>query len=150
MCRISEKEMFVEILGTMERRSTCARVQVAAVIVRNGRVISTGWNGVPAGQEHCCDKFSEQIKNSEEFLELHRKFSEHNELHAEMNAITYAARIGIATEDADIYCSVSPCINCAKAIVAAGIKSVFYRDKYDRGLEGIELLSRCGVNVIQL
>ena len=147
---ISEREMFVSILRTMEKRSSCTRVQVSSVIVKDGRIISSGWNGVPKGfRPHCYEVFDlEQIDStSDEYLQSHREFSEKNEIHSEVNAIAYAARNGVSTTGASIYCSVSPCTNCSKLIIAAGITEVFYLRKYDRETDGLDLMKKIGITV---
>ncbi len=82
--------------------------------------------------------------------EEHRLFSEENELHAEQNCLAYAGRHGIATDGADLFVEVSPCSQCAKLIIAHGIKKVFYRTKYDRSNNGITLLQNAGVEVNEL
>jgi len=136
--------LYKKILEAFAEQSTCIRVKVAAIIVRNGRIISTGWNGVPSGQDHCEHVFNFhpalETGDHEEFLKVHYKFAEKNEIHAEQNAISYAARNGIMTSGADIYTSISPCTNCAKLICASGIKKVFYVKEYDRDKEGIFFL----------
>lgn len=139
---------FAEVLRTFEKRSTCARVQVAALIVKDGRIISTGWNGVAKGRTHCNEKF--RGIDMELGHEGHRLFSDRYELHAEQNAIGYAAKETVATNEAVMYCSCSPCLNCAKLIVASGITCVYFLDVYDRAPEGIEFLLECGVGSVHL
>lgn len=123
------KNFFVEVLNAAEKNSTCCRLQVAALIVKDNRIISTGWNGVPSGLKHCSDVFKDSGDN---FMEEHKKFSEMYEIHAEQNAIAYAARNGICLDKCDIYVTYSPCVHCAKIIIASGIKRVFYKLDYDR------------------
>lgn len=142
-----DDEMFTDILGILEKRSTCSRVKVAALIVKDGRIISTGWNGVPAGHTHCTEVFDCLDKDSEEYLEEHRIFSERNEGHAEQNAIGYAARNGITTDNSTLYVSKSPCSSCAKLIIAAGITTVYYTEMYDRDPYGIKLLEKSNIEV---
>ena len=117
-------ETFSEVLDIFAKRSTCARLQVASLLIKNGRIISTGWNGVPAGMEHCEHVFAGQDMTDPEVKEKHRLFSEDNELHAEQNCIANAP---IRGEGCDIFVSVSPCKQCAKLIIAEGIKSVYYK-----------------------
>ena len=87
---------------------------------------------------------------SRTFYDLHGKWSIENELHAEQNAISFAAKNGIATLGASVYVTWSPCVHCAKVIVSAGIKKVFYKNQYDRSQEGIYFLSRNGIECRQL
>ena len=111
--------MYKGILESVEQSSTCGRLQVGALIVKDGRVISMGWNGVPSGQDHCREHFEKKGWDvSTEYLsDEHHKFATRNEIHAEQNAISYAARNGIKTSEADIYTSISPCSNCTSHVL---------------------------------
>jgi len=146
---------FIDITKIIAENSTCQRIKVGAVLVKDKRIISMGYNGVPAGQKHCKDYFAEYFykmrcqydeleylkwTETEEFRDLHRVYSEQNELHAEQNAILYAAKNGICTNDTTIYCTLSPCIMCSKIILTAGIKRVVYLKEYDRDTSGLILL----------
>ena len=145
-------------------QSTCCRLQVGAVLVKEGRVISIGFNGVPAHQAHCEDifkveyenKFKDKFKSmaefikSPEFKDIHGKFSNDNELHAEQNAILFAAKNGISTGGSHLYITLSPCINCAKVIITAGIEKVYYKELYDRSQEGVIFLGRNGIECVHL
>jgi len=145
-------------------QSTCCRLHVGAVLVKENRVISIGFNGTPSGQVHCEDYFKDlyekNYKNefatladfmaSRTFYDLHGKFSIDNELHAEQNAIAFAAKNGISTQAGTIYVTWSPCVHCAKVIVSAGIKKVFFRNLYDRSQEGIYFLQKNGIECRQL
>lgn len=140
-------------------QSTCCRLHVGAVLVKDSRVISIGFNGTASGQVHCEDYFRElyqkdykdkfpsyeEFTASRTFYDLHGKFSIDNELHAEQNAISFAAKNGISTEGGTIYVTWSPCVHCAKVIVSAGIKKVFFKNLYDRSQEGIYFLQRNGI-----
>lgn len=140
-------------------QSTCCRLHVGAVLVKDSRVISIGFNGTASGQVHCEDYFRElyqkdykdkfpsyeEFTASRTFYDLHGKFSIDNELHAEQNAISFAAKNGISTEGGTIYVTWSPCVHCAKVIVSAGIKKVFFKNLYDRSQEGICFLQRNGI-----
>ena len=138
------KKLFKDILKDIEQCSTCIRTKVGAIIVKDGRIISTGWNGVPKGKDHCEHVFnfhpSLESGDNKTFLKVHHEFANENEIHAEENAIAYAARNGIKTDDAEIYISISPCVFCAKLICASGIKKVFYAKEYDRDKTGIKFL----------
>ena len=87
---------------------------------------------------------------SKEFYDMHGQFSNDNELHAEQNAISFAAKNGIATQGGTVYVTWSPCVHCAKVIVSAGIKKVFYKNMYDRSQEGIYFLQKNGIECRQL
>lgn len=139
-------KLFREILNNVEQCSTCARLSVGALIIREGRIISTGWNGTAKGQIHCKQQFhDEQIDKQK-----HKEFSDRYEIHAEQNAIGFSARNGLSTYGADLYLSISPCIYCAKLVVAAGIKNVYYFREYDRDDNGIKFLKENNVNCEEL
>jgi len=109
-------------------RSTCIRRKVGAVLVKDRRVISTGYNSAPAGHQHCTDIgcLREQINvPSGEKHELCRG------VHAEQNAIIQAAVHGLSVAGASLYCTTQPCSICAKMIINAGILIVIYRDDYN-------------------
>ena len=109
-------------------RSTCIRRKVGAVLVKNRRVISTGYNGAPSGHQHCqeigCLREQLNVPSGEKH-ELCRG------VHAEQNAIVQAAFHGIPTMFSTLYCTVKPCSICAKMIVNAGILKICYRDDYN-------------------
>ena len=115
--------------------SRCERSRVGAVIARDGRIIATGYNGTPPGYDNKC----EDCKGNT-IAEV---------LHAEENAIVFCARYGLATAGCDLYTSLSPCQSCAKLIAAAGIKRVFYKQRY-RDHNGIELLNKLNVEVVNI
>ena len=145
------KKFFKKIVKDTEEMSTCARMRVASLIVKDGRIVSTGWNGVPSGKIHCRDFFHNRdvIRDMLGYAD-HHKFSEKNEIHAEQNAIGFASRNGLSTKNSDLYISVSPCIYCAKLIWAAGIKNVYYIEEYDRSTEGIEFLRENNIKCEEL
>jgi len=160
----NKHKLFINMAELIAGQSTCCRLNVGAVLVKDNRVISIGFNGVPSGQTHCEEHFKEVYKKdfcsvyptekdffkSQTFKDEHGKFSNENELHAEQNAILFAAKNGIATSGATLYVTLSPCINCAKVIITAGIKTVFYKDLYDRSQDGIVFLNKNGVECRQL
>ena len=160
----NKHRLFIKIAELVADQSTCCRLHVGAVLVKDNRVISMGSNGTPTGQMHCEENFRapyeggyqntfptyEDFVASRAFYDLHGKWSISNELHAEQNAIAFAAKNGIATRGASVYVTWSPCVHCAKVIVSAGIKKVFYKNMYDRSQEGIEFLARNGIECRQL
>lgn len=126
--RISWDEYFMQIVEVVKTRSTCLRRQVGAVIVKDNRIITTGYNGAPSHLKHCtelggCERQKMGIPSGERH-ELCRA------LHAEQNAIIQAAKLGNTTEGATIYVNVQPCIICAKMIINAGIVRVVYKGDY--------------------
>jgi dCMP deaminase len=153
MIKQADLQTCVEILDAYIKRSTCARVHVAALLVRDGRVNMTGWNGVPTGFNHCSGFFKKcnvDVKTPEG-RDLHRQFSERFELHGEMNVVAQCAKHGIETVAAALVQQVSPCLPCAKLIIAAGIEEVYFREFYDRHDDnGLSLLMLAGVKVFKL
>ena len=112
--------------------SYCKRRQVGALVVKDKMIISDGYNGTPSGFENVCEDESGVTKPYV--------------LHAEANAITKLARSGNNSEGSTLYVTASPCIECAKLIIQAGIRRVVYAEKY-RLTDGIDLLMRAGVEV---
>lgn len=141
--RISWDEYFMEFAILSSRRSTCLRRSVGAVIVKDNKVISTGYNGAPSGMEHC-DKTG-CIRN-----ELNVKPGERHELcrglHAEQNAIIFAAQSGGNIAGGTIYINTQPCSICAKMIINSGIKRVVYLDEYNDN-HSLKLLKDAGIKV---
>ena len=118
----------MEIAEIVKTRSTCLRRQVGAVIVKENRIITTGYTGAPSGLKHCteiggCERARLNIPSGQRH-ELCRA------LHAEQNAIIQAAKIGVSTEGATIYITLQPCVICAKMLVNAGIKRIVFRGEY--------------------
>lgn len=153
MIKQADLQTCIEILDAYNKRSTCARVHVAALLVRDGRVNMTGWNGVPAGFNHCSGFFRDCNVDvtTPEGRNLHRQFSERFELHGEMNVVAQCAKHGIETLNADLVQQVSPCLPCAKLIISSGIRSVYFRQYYDRHDDnGLSLLMQANVKVFKL
>ncbi|MEW6236066.1 MAG: dCMP deaminase family protein [Candidatus Omnitrophota bacterium] len=129
--RPSWDEYFMMMAKLAATRSTCYSRPVGAVIVRDRRLLATGYNGAPPGTWHCTDEkkcFWRQPENHVPGIEP-RELS--RAIHAEMNAIAHAARKGISIEGGTLYCTLSPCINCFKVVISAGIKEVFFEHIYD-------------------
>ena len=116
---------FLNIAHEIASASKCVSKQVGAVIVKDGRILSTGYNGTPAGYTNC----SEHWRG--EYTSEHHEWSKTYEIHAEMNAIIWAARKGISIEDATIYVTLEPCSDCSKNIIASGIKRIVYDKAYE-------------------
>lgn len=134
-------DTFKDVLSIYEKRSTCARLQVACLLIRDYRIVASGWNGTPPGMKHCYDIFSsKEIYNSKEKALEHHEFAELYEVHAEQACISFSASHGIPTKDCQIFVSISPCSNCAKLLISSGIKEVYYKQEYDRNINGLNLL----------
>ena len=121
---LSDK-IFINIASEIASASKCVSKQVGAVIVKDGRILSTGYNGTPAGYVNCCDHWDG------EYTPEHHEWSKTYEIHAEMNAIIWAARKGISIEDATIYVTLEPCSECSKNLIASGIKRIVYKTPYE-------------------
>ena len=161
MTRPSWNSLFMNIANNVAIRSTCFKLQTGAVLVSDNRIISIGYNGVCSGDEHCFDhwiqiwkkekdkyKTIENFKKSDYFLREHHEWSKDKELHGETNCLMYAIKNGISTNNSILYTVYSPCINCAKMTYQAGIKKVYYQNKY-KDLSGINFLQNHNIDVIQ-
>lgn len=148
--------MFLDIAEMFAKKSHCVSFQVAAVAVRNGRILYTGINGTPSGYMNCDDYHNQEgydWKNLEPVAkrECHHKWSLIHEGHSEQALISGCAKEGISLKDADIYVTHQPCRDCMKLIVLAGIKKIIFRHAYDKAdPESIQFARKCGVEVICL
>ena len=136
-------EIFMNIAEEISKTSKCVSRKVGALIVKDSRIVSTGYNGTPKGFTNC-----DTYWNSE-YTKDHHNWSSLHEIHAEMNALIWSARTGIAVEGATLYCTTEPCSECSKNLIASGIKRIVFRDKYphNRDNESFidEMLSECNV-----
>lgn len=126
---------YIRMAGIWAENSYCQRRKVGALIVKDKMIISDGYNGTPSGFENICEDENNVTKPYV--------------LHAEANAITKIARSNNSSDGATLYVTASPCIECAKLIIQAGIKRVVYSEKY-RLEDGIDLLRRAGIEIIYL
>ena len=138
MTRPTWESYFIKIAEDVAVRSTCDRAKVGAVLVRNKHIISTGYNGSPAGLEHCDDV-------GHLMVEGHCVRT----VHAEVNAIIQAAVFGLATRDAVCYVTHFPCLNCTKTLINARISKLVYINAYRVDPIAIEFLEQAGVVVEQ-
>lgn len=137
---------FMGIARLAATRSTCLRRQVGAVIVKDKRILTTGYNGAPAGLPHCLDIgcLREELKiPSGERHELCRA------THGEQNAIVQAATLGVSIKESVIYSTTHPCILCTKLIINAGIKKIVIEDSYPDQMSE-EMLRQAGVKIVVL
>ncbi len=135
---------FMNIAAVAATRSNCCRRQVAAVIVRDSRIISTGYNGTPRGVRNCCDGGCPRCNSD---VPSGTALTECLCSHAEENAIVQAAYHGIAVKEAVLYTTFSPCLQCAKMIINAGIREVVYHQRYSIDGTSLRLLAEAGVQV---
>jgi dCMP deaminase len=141
------EDIFMELAWNLAKRSHCIKRQVGAVLTRDTRIISVGYNGPPAGTHNCDEEFPTTG------CALDRKGSCSLALHAEQNAILYAAKNGTSVDAATLYVTLSPCLACARIIYSMGIRKVVYLHSYAlyKGLdrdEGPDFLQRFGVEVV--
>jgi dCMP deaminase len=144
--RPSWETYFMEITELVAKRSTCCRRAVGAVIVKDKRILSTGYNGAPAGIRHCLDIgcLREELKvPSGEKHELCRG------IHAEQNAIIQAAVHGVSISGATLFCTNLPCAICAKMIINAGIRTIYYKAGYADTMSR-QLLEEAAVRIMKL
>lgn len=124
---------YLDMAAVWARNSYCQRRQVGAIIVKDKMIISDGYNGTPAGFENVCED---------------NGVTKPYVLHAEANAITKVAKSNNSSDGATLYVTASPCMECSKLIIQAGIKRVVYSEEY-RITDGIDLLRRAGVEVVK-
>jgi dCMP deaminase len=134
----------MNLASDLASRSHCIKAQVGAVLVKDTRIISIGYNGPPAGTHNCDEEWPEQgcPRDSKGSCSL--------ALHAEENAILFAVKNGAQLEGATLYTTLSPCLSCARLIFSSGVKKVYYQKSYAeyKGLasdEGVDFLNKFGV-----
>lgn len=142
-------DAFMDTAERFAQLSSAVRLQVGAVVVKDNRITSIGYNGTPAGWDNSCEKivdvgyddprydfnhFTKELKTKDEVI------------HAEANAISKLARDGERGLGSVLFCTHAPCVQCAKLIYGAGIKKVYYRNSY-RDNDGVEFLTKCDIEV---
>jgi dCMP deaminase len=135
--RPTRDEMLMDMAQVVAARGTCSRLRVGAIIARDGRALSMGYNGAPAGMKHCNHTMDESGIGCTRVV------------HAEANAIVWAARHGVATDGAELFTTHMPCLVCANLIINAGIIRVVYSVDY-RDRAGYHLLIEVGMEVDKL
>ncbi|MBN2662911.1 MAG: dCMP deaminase family protein [Bacteroidales bacterium] len=126
---------YIRMAEVWAENSYCKRRKVGALIVKNEMIISDGYNGTPSGFENICEDDSGTTKSYV--------------LHAEANAITKVAKSGNNCDNATLYVTTSPCMECSKLIIQSGIKKVVFKEMY-RITDGLELLKRAGIKIVHL
>ena len=148
----------MEMAHVLRNLGTCDRKQVGALIVRDGRCISWGYNGAPPGMPHCDDNGhgwggamvdKALVNESPLLLGALETHGCRNATHAEANALAFAARQGISTDESDLFVTVSPCETCARLIIAAGIIRVYYSEEYRKD-DGVRLLQQASIESVRL
>lgn len=137
-------DAFMDTAERFAQLSSAKRLKVGSVVVKDNRIISIGYNGMPSGWTNDC----------EEILEVHEDGgvvtkTKDEVIHAEANSILKLAKSNDGGDGADLFCTHAPCIQCAKLIYGAGIKRVFYRETY-RNDDGVEFLKKCNIEVVNV
>lgn len=158
---MAEKErhgLYIDIANRVAQESHAVRLKVGSIIVKDGRIISMGWNGMPSGWDNCCEdrvyanewSIDNDVWNYEdEDGRPYNLVTKPEVLHAESNAIAKLAKSTESGAGADLYVTLSPCIDCAKLIHQAGIKNVYYQMDYRKD-DGIRFLEKSNVKVQKL
>lgn len=135
-------DAYIDVAERFAQLSTAKKLKVGAIIVKDDRIISIGYNGTPIGWDNECesvvvDGYSTGLKTKPEVI------------HAEMNAIAKLAKSPESGVGSTMFLTHSPCIDCAKQIYTAGVEKVFYREEY-RSCQGKDFLLRCGIEVVKI
>ena len=156
------RHLYKTVLKEYQNLSKCSRVKVAALLVKEGRILSCGYNGTPSGQTNCNELFKTEAgkfyarKTTEdewleytedEWKEMHHEFANTNEIHAEQNCLGNVLKEKIDITNTTMLLTHEPCEACSRLIYCCGIKHVIYENKYDRGSNGIDFLARNGITV---
>ena len=154
MSRITWDEYFMKIVDATALRASCDRGQSGAVIAKDNRVLSTGYVGNPSGIEHC-----DEVGHSYRYIieqDANRTTTFHegrhciSTVHAEANAICNAARNGVATKGATMYCTMMPCFNCSKLIIQAGIIRIIAKFNYHHSKNSLVLFDKLNIDICLL
>lgn len=148
MNRPSFNDIFMNLATDLSKRSHCVKAHVGAVLAKDTRIISIGYNGPPKDTHNCDEEWPETgcARDSKGSCSL--------ALHAEENAILFAVKNGANLKGATLYTTLSPCLPCARLIFSAGIKQVYFKNSYAeyKGIpsdEGVDFLNRFGVNAVK-
>jgi dCMP deaminase len=146
--RPSFDDIYMELAERLAGRSHCVKIKVGAVLTKDTRIVSLGYNGPPAGTYNCDEEWPNEgcPRDSKGGCSL--------ALHAEQNAIIYAAKNNVPLENCTLYVTLAPCLACARIIFASGIRKVIYLNSYAeyKGIatdEGLDFLNRFGVEVVK-
>ena len=143
-------DAFMDTAERFAQLSSAKRLQVGAVVVKDNRIISIGYNGMPAGWTNECEKRVYTLTQPAEFLDedgsSYNVVTKDEVIHAEANAILKLARDGESGYGSSLFCTHAPCIHCAKLVHGAGINKVYYRHSY-RDTIGLDFLEKCNIEV---
>lgn len=144
--RIPWNVYFMRIAYMVSTRSTCLRRNVGCVLVKDKRILATGYNGAPAHTSHCLETGCMRQKMgipSGQRLDLCRA------IHAEQNVIVQAAVHGVAIAGSDIFCTTHPCLQCSKMLINCGVRTIYYCESYPDELS-VAMLAEAGVNAVRM
>lgn len=173
MTRIDRDELYMEIARLFARRSTCKRGQVGCVAVRDNHIICAGYNGAPKYMDHCLDvgcgggerkpnpewvPLTEQEMVVLDYSDIARRHADQyieefpngctRSIHAELNMVTYASKIGVSLDGCTVYATHGPCLPCAQALIGSGTAKLVYETPY-RLPEGLELIHKAHIKVMK-
>ena len=137
-------EAYIDVAERFAQLSSATRLQVGAIVVKDDRIISIGYNGMPSGWDNCCEEWNGEDDWGNTILK-----SKPEVLHAESNCIAKLAKSPESGDGASIFITHSPCIDCAKLIYQSGIATVYYKNDY-RSTQGIEFLIKSNVRIIKV
>jgi dCMP deaminase len=135
-------DAFMDTAERFAQLSSATRLKVGAVVVKDNRIISIGYNGMPSGWTNECEHWvdaKDPLSDADKILKTKDEV-----IHAEANAVAKLARDGESGRDSDMFCTHAPCVQCAKIIYGAGIKKVYYRNSY-RDTAGLDFLEKCNI-----
>ena len=142
-------QAYMDVAESFDELSTARRLKVGAIIVKDNRIISIGYNGMPSGWDNNCeDEIGHVLDDSGDIIETRTKTKD-EVIHAEANAISKLASSNESGKDADIFITHAPCMNCAKLIYGSRIKNVYFKNIY-RSDDGIKFLKACNIGVEQV
>jgi dCMP deaminase len=136
-------EAYMDVAERFAQLSSAVRLQVGAIVVKDDRIISIGYNGMPSGWDNTC----EEVVPPNEWVEFEQLKTKPEVLHAESNAIAKLAKSSESGAGATMFVTHAPCIDCAKLVYQSGIATVYYKNDY-RSTQGLEFLDKSGVEVI--
>ena len=148
MSRPSFDDIYMDLASNLAERSHCVKIKVGAVLTKDTRIVSLGYNGPPAGTHNC------DVEWPKDGCPRDSKGGCSLALHAEQNAIIYASKNNVPLENCTLYLTLAPCLSCARIIYASGIRKVIYLNSYAeyKGLaadEGVDFLRRFGVEIVK-
>ena len=142
-------DFYLDVAKRVSLLSRAVRLKVGAVIVKDHRILSYGYNGTPTGFDNICEiEIPESIDPDSRTITPAQLVTKPEVIHAEMNAILKVAQSHESTKEAVLFLTHSPCVECAKAILQSGISTLYYSDSY-RSSDGLDLLEKAGITVIK-